>query len=55
MPVKSPKQERFMEAVKNNPKFAKKVGVSKGTAEKFVGSKAHKAKPKAMMRGGSCK
>jgi hypothetical protein len=52
MPAKSPKQERFMQAVKNNPAFAKKAGVSKGTAEKFVGAKAHKGKPKKMAMGG---
>ena len=43
MPVKSKKQERFMQAVAHSPKFAKKVGVSKAVADKFVGPKAHKA------------
>lgn len=43
MPVKSKKQERFMQAVAHSPKFAKKVGVSKDVADKFVGPKAHKA------------
>ena len=43
MPVKSKKQERFMQAVAHSPKFAKKVGVSKAVAGKFVGPKAHKA------------
>lgn len=42
MPVKSAKQERFMQAVAHNPAFAKKAGVSKDVAEKFVGPKAHK-------------
>ena len=42
MPVKSKKQEKFMQAVANNPAFAKKVGVSKAVADKFVGKKAHK-------------
>lgn len=43
MPAKSKKQERFMQAVAHSPKFAKKVGVSKAVAGKFVGPKAHKA------------
>ena len=46
MPVKSKKQEKFMQAVANNPKFAKKVGVSKGVADKFVGKRAHKTAKK---------
>ena len=41
MPVKSEKQRRFMEAVRHSPEFAKKAGVSKAVAEKFVGPKAH--------------
>ena len=43
MPAKSKKQERFMQAVAHSPKFAKKVGVSKAVAGKFVGPKAYKA------------
>ena len=43
MPAKSKKQERFMQAVAHSPKFAKKVGVSKAVADKFVGPKAYKA------------
>ena len=46
MPAKNKKQERFMQAVANNPKFAKKVGVSKGVADKFVGKRAHKTAKK---------
>jgi len=41
MPIQSEKQRRFMEAVRHNPDFAKKAGVSKAVAEKFVGPKAH--------------
>jgi hypothetical protein len=41
MPIQSEKQRRFMEAVRHNPEFAKKAGVSKAVAEKFVGPKAH--------------
>lgn len=32
-----------MQAVRHNPEFAKKVGISKKVADKFVGPKAHKA------------
>jgi hypothetical protein len=41
VPVKSESQRRLMEAVRHNPAFAKKVGISKAVAEKFVGPKAH--------------
>jgi hypothetical protein len=36
MPAKSKKQQRFMAAVANNPKFAKKVGVPQNVGEKFM-------------------
>jgi len=36
MPAKSEKQERFMQAVANNPKFAKKVGVSQSVGREFT-------------------
>ena len=36
MPAKSAKQERFMQAVANNPKFAKKVGVSQSVGKEFT-------------------
>jgi len=36
MPAKSAKQQRFMAAVANNPKFAKKVGVPQNVGEKFM-------------------
>ena len=36
MPAKSKKQQRFMAAVANNPKFAKKVGVPKSVGEEFM-------------------
>ena len=41
MPAKSEKQRRFMAAVANNPKFAKKVGVPQAVGEEFM-------KPKKM-------
>ena len=47
MPVKPKKQRKFMAAVANNPKFAKKVGVSKSVGEEFM-----KKSTKKMMGGG---
>ena len=38
MPAKSAKQERFMQAVANNPKFAKKVGVPVTVGQEFTKS-----------------
>jgi hypothetical protein len=43
MPSTSKKQHGFMAAVANNPKFAKKVGVSKSVGEEFMkADKGHK-------------
>lgn len=36
MPAKSAKQERFMQAVANNPRFAKQVGVPQSVGRKFT-------------------
>ena len=36
MPAKSKAQERLMQAVANNPKFAKKVGIPQKVGKKFV-------------------
>jgi len=36
MPAKSKKQEKFMQAVANNPKFAKKVGVPTKVGKEFT-------------------
>jgi hypothetical protein len=36
VPAKSKKQERFMQAVANNPKFAKKVGVPQSVGKEFT-------------------
>lgn len=44
MPVKSKKQEKFMQAVANNPKFANRVGVDKTVGEEFL----KKGRPKAV-------
>lgn len=41
MPAKSKKQQRFMAAVANNPKFAKKVGVSQSVGEEFMKAKKY--------------
>jgi hypothetical protein len=38
MPTKSAKQEKFMQAVANNPKFAKKVGVPVTVGQEFTKS-----------------
>ena len=35
MPSKSPEQNKFMQAVANNPKFAKKVGVPQSVGKDF--------------------
>jgi hypothetical protein len=42
MPSKTPQQKKFMQAVANNPKFAKKVKVPTKVGKDFV--KADKAK-----------
>ena len=36
MPAKSKAQEKLMQAVAHNPKFAKKVGISQKVGKKFV-------------------
>ena len=42
MPSKTPEQKKFMQAVANNPKFAKQVKVPTKVGKEFV--KADKAK-----------
>jgi hypothetical protein len=39
MPSKTPAQKRFMQAVANNPKFAKKVKVPAKVGKEFVKAK----------------
>jgi hypothetical protein len=51
MPAKSKKQQRFMAAVANNPKFAKKVGVPKSVGEEFM-KKPRKKPVKKYQAGG---
>ena len=44
MPAKSKKQEKFMQAVANNPKFAKKVGVPTKVGKEFTKKKKSRRK-----------
>jgi len=56
MPAKSKAQFRLMKAVANNPKFAKKVGISEDVADEYtqsnVGKKAYGKLPEKMKNGG---
>lgn len=56
MPAKSKSQFRLMKAVANNPKFAKKVGISEDVADEYtqsnVGKKAYGKLPEKMKDGG---
>lgn len=47
MPAKSAKQERFMQAVAHNPKFAKKAGVPQSVGREFTKSSAEGGAMKA--------
>jgi hypothetical protein len=49
MPAKSAKQERFMQAVAHNPKFAKKVGVPTKVGKEFTKSEGGMAESKKMV------
>jgi hypothetical protein len=51
MPAESKKQEKFMQAVANNPEFAKKVGVKQSVGKEFTKEKDMK-KVKKMQMGG---
>jgi hypothetical protein len=46
----SKKQERFMQAVAHNPKFAKKVGVPTSVGKEFTKSGGGMAESKAMVK-----
>ena len=51
MPAVSKKQERCMQAVANNPKFAKKVGVPQSVGREFTKAEGGQMKEsKAMMK-----
>ena len=49
MPAKSKKQQKFMAAVANNPKFAKKVGVPQDVGEEFMKMKKYQRGGRTMM------
>ena len=49
MPAKSAKQEKFMQAVAHNPKFAKKVGVPTSVGKEFTKSGGGMAESKKMV------
>ena len=49
MPAKSAKQERFMQAVANNPRFAKQVGVPQSVGREFTKGDEMKESMKKMM------
>jgi len=49
MPAKSAKQERFMQAVAHNPKFAKKVDVPTKVGKEFTKSEGGMAESKKMV------
>ena len=51
MPAESKKQEKFMQAVANNPEFAKKVGVKQSVGKEFTKEKDMN-KVKKMQMGG---
>ena len=44
MPAVSKKQQKFMQAVANSPKFAKKVGVNQSIGREFTKEKSMKTK-----------
>lgn len=50
MPAVSKKQEKFMRAVAENPKFAKKVGVPQSVGREFTKAEGGMAESKAMMK-----
>lgn len=50
MPAVSAKQEKFMRAVAENPKFAKKVGVPQSVGREFTKAEGGMAESKAMMK-----
>jgi len=52
MPAVSKKQQKFMQAVANNPKFAKKVGVKQSIGREFTKEKDMKKAVKKMRMGG---
>lgn len=51
MPAVSKKQKRFMQAVTNNPKFAKQVGVPQSVGKEFTKAGGGKVDSKMKMKG----
>jgi len=51
MPAVSKKQEKFMQAVAHNPKFAKKAGVPQSVGREFTKSKGGEMKESKKMVG----
>jgi hypothetical protein len=49
MPAESKKQEKFMQAVANNPEFAKKVGVKQLIGQEFTKEKDMNKRTKSIM------
>ena len=49
MPAESKKQEKFMQAVANNPEFAKKVGVKQSIGQEFTKEKDMDKRTKSIM------
>jgi hypothetical protein len=52
VPPKTKKQAKFMQAVANNPEFAKKVGVNQSVGQEFTKEKGMKTKK--MNMGSNC-
>jgi len=55
MPAVSDKQEKFMQAVAHNPKFAKKVGVPQSVGKEFTMKKMSKGGGVAPTKMGAVK
>ena len=55
MPAVSAKQEKFMQAVAHNPKFAKKVGVPQSVGKEFTMKKMSKGGGVAPTKMGAVK
>ena len=51
MPSKSPAQKKLMDAVANNPEFAKKAGIPQAVGAEFVAADKAKKKKTKIARG----
>lgn len=52
MPAKSEAQRRLMQAVKHDPKVARKTGITPNQARRVLGEGESKSKPANVKRGG---